>query len=136
MAANISFQDAFKKVMNKKVDQEDPVLSKYKKPVTDLDLATLKEKEEQKKRREKEVKKQQGYHKPTKEDEERERELAIVATRGLVTLFNSVSEHQTVKLKENLKEQREQNDRRMDILGLKGDKPGQRDTLYDKIQST
>ena len=39
MAANISFQDAFKKVMNKKVDAENPVLSKYKKPLTEIEQA-------------------------------------------------------------------------------------------------
>lgn len=34
-----------------------------------------------------------------------------------------------------MKEQRESKDKQMDILGLKGQNPGQRDTLYDKIQS-
>ena len=69
------------------------MLAKYTKPEKDIEKENLKEREEASRRKENLQKKKRGQHKPCKEDEEAERELAIVATRGVVELFNSVSQH-------------------------------------------
>ena len=45
-----------------------------------------------------------GRRIPTKQDAERERHLAIVATRGVVQLFNAVQEFQTQVSKEAAKD--------------------------------
>jgi len=45
-----------------------------------------------KKKLEKEKIRLMGRHIPTADDEDHERELAIIATRGVVQLFNTVSE--------------------------------------------
>ena len=48
-----------------------------------------------------------GRHIPTAEDEDHERELQIIATKGVVQLFNTVAEFQTAQQKEALQAQRE-----------------------------
>ena len=48
-----------------------------------------------------------GRRIPTKDDAEKERELAIIATRGVVQLFNAVAEFQTSVEKEAEKDERQ-----------------------------
>ena len=48
-----------------------------------------------------------GRRIPTKDDAEKERELAIIATRGVVQLFNAVAEFQNSVEREADKEERE-----------------------------
>ena len=45
-----------------------------------------------------------GRRIPTKEDAEQERSLAIIATRGVVQLFNAVAEFQTSVAREAMKD--------------------------------
>ena len=49
----------------------------------------------EKKRAAKEQIKLMGRHIPTVDDEEQERELQIIAAKGVVQLFNTVAEFQT-----------------------------------------
>jgi hypothetical protein len=53
----------------------------------------MKEKMESAKKAETEEMKRRGRRMPCKDDDEKERELAIVATKGVVQLFNTVSDH-------------------------------------------
>ncbi len=48
-----------------------------------------------------------GRRIPTADDEEHERELQIIATRGVVQLFNTVSEFQLTQHKEAVQAQQE-----------------------------
>ena len=48
-----------------------------------------------------------GRRIPTKDDAEKERELAIIATRGVVQLFNAVAEFQNSVEKEAEKDERQ-----------------------------
>lgn len=92
-----SFAAAFQSIINKKIDvtkSAEPILAKYKRPSKEVTEENKKEAELRKKRLEKEKIRLMGRHIPTGDDEEHERELAIVATRGVVQLFNTVSEFQ------------------------------------------
>lgn len=92
-----SFAAAFQSIINKKIDETksaEPILAKYKRPSKEVTQENLKEAELRKKRLEKEKIRLMGRHIPTADDEEHERELAIIATRGVVQLFNTVSEFQ------------------------------------------
>jgi len=78
---------------------------------------------------------------PTEEGAEHERELQIVATKGIISLFNAVTEFQTTQQKDQLKEEREKKIKRTaGINSLGSDKTtgavGMNQTLIDKIQST
>ena len=89
---------AFKMIMAKKLGDEadeptgaqipevksDAILAKYKKKARDLDEAKAKEEVERKKAAQKEKQRLMGRRIPTKEDAEKERSLAIVATKGVV----------------------------------------------------
>lgn len=46
-----------------------------------------------------------GRHIPTVDDEDHERELQIIATKGVVQLFNTVSEFQVQQHKEAMQAQ-------------------------------
>lgn len=91
------------------------------------------ERELQKKRADTFNKKKQGRHIPCQQDEERERELAIIATKGVVQLFNTVSEFQASSLKEAIKVERERKAKQIQILGLEGQAPGTSDNIFKKI---
>ena len=95
---------AFKMIMRKKIDEGDDVvpdkkasvtssarkptaetiLAKYKKKTRDLDELKAKEEVERKKAALKEKQRLMGRRIPTKEDAEKERALAIIATKGVV----------------------------------------------------
>ena len=60
------------------------ILAKYKKKARDLDEIKAKEDLERKKHALKEKQRLMGRRIPTKEDAEKERGLAIIATRGVV----------------------------------------------------
>ena len=55
-----------------------------------------------------------------KADEEYERGLQIIATKGVVQLFNAVSEYQTNVLKETLAEERQKKETRKDFINATG----------------
>lgn len=75
-------------------------MAKYKKKARDLDALKAKEEIERKKQALKEKQRLMGRRLPTKEDNERERNLAIIATKGIVQLFNAVADFQTSVTKE------------------------------------
>jgi hypothetical protein len=80
-----SFASAFHSIINKNVDdagENGPILSKYKKPAKEASEEQKKENELKQKRLEKEKLRLMGRHIPTADDEARERELQIIATRG------------------------------------------------------
>lgn len=85
-----SFASAFQSIINKKLDNdktpslasEGPILAKYKKPAKEVSEEKKKEHEMKLKKQEKERVRIMGRHIPTVGDEERERELQIIATRG------------------------------------------------------
>lgn len=109
---------AFKMIMRKAIPNEDGtapwehvkgdapkakgevVLAKYKKKARDLDEIKLKEDAEKKKVLLKEKQRLMGRRIPTKDDAESERNLAIIATKGVVQLFNAVAEFQNSVQKE------------------------------------
>ena len=59
-------------------------MAKYKKKARDLDEQKAKEEAERKKQAVKEKQRLMGRRIPTKEDAEKERSLAITATKGIV----------------------------------------------------
>jgi Rrp15p len=85
---------AFTSIMNKKIMEDesdtpkpeaaDVTLVKYKKKVRDLDDKLAKEDAENKKRLLKEQRRLMGRIMPTKADNEYERSLQIIATKGVV----------------------------------------------------
>ena len=81
-----SFSSAFQSIIGKKLDEEAvdaaPILSKYKKPAKEASEELKREQQEKAKRLEKEKLRLMGRHLPSAVDEERERELQIIATRG------------------------------------------------------
>jgi len=93
--------------MSKKLDSEDPILSKYSKPRRQIDQSEKEQEELRLKRLEKEKQRKIGLTKPKKEDEEHERELQIIATRGVVQLFNTVTEAQVNSKKAAQENERE-----------------------------
>ena len=110
--------DAFKSIMSKKIkedgdneirerDHEETVLVKYKKKERDLEQQKAKEDGEHKKRILKEKQRLMGRRIPTADDNEHERGLQIIATKGVVQLFNAVAEFQNTMEKEAFKEDRE-----------------------------
>ena len=123
--------------------QKETVLVKYKKKERDLEEQKAKDDAEHKKRILKEKQRLMGRRIPTKDDNEHERELQIIATKGVVQLFNAVAEFQTSMEKEAFKEEREK--RRMKseaIQSIGADKNtgavgfDQQQSLVQKIQST
>lgn len=110
-----SMADAFKSIMNKTImeDGDDPVtarpetvLTKYKKKERDLNATLAEEEAETKKRHLKEQMRLMGRAIPNKHDDERERSLQIIATKGVVQLFNAVAEYQTSAQKDSIHEQK------------------------------
>lgn len=107
-----SMAAAFTSIMNKKIAAddsdtpnpnkapEDVTLLKYKKKARDLDEKLAQEDADHKKRILKEQRRLMGRLLPTKSEIEHERSLQIIATRGVVQLFNAVAEYQTSVVKE------------------------------------
>lgn len=84
-----SMADAFKSIMNKKIEEpgdapEAPVLPKYKKKERDLNETIAQQDAETKKRYQKEQMRLMGRAIPNKHDDEKERALQIIATKGVV----------------------------------------------------
>ena len=77
----------------KQKSESEPILSKYKAPSTKADKQIAEEEEERKKRVLKEKQRMQGKVIPSRGDEQHERNLVLIATKGVVTLFNTVSEY-------------------------------------------
>ena len=57
---------------------------------------------------------------PTKADNEHERNLQIIATKGVVQLFNAVAEYQTSVVKEQLVEAKEKRNARTAVINATG----------------
>ena len=118
-----SFAAAFQSILSKRIDEDktdEPILAKYKRPAKEVTEEQTKENELKQKRLDKEKLRLMGRHIPTAADEEHERELAIIATKGgmtfvpltflitlVVQLFNTVSEFQVTQHKEALQAQQE-----------------------------
>jgi hypothetical protein len=82
-----SFAHAFQSILSKKIDedkQEQPILAKYKRPAKEVTEEQRKENELKAKRAAKERLRLMGRHIPTVDDEPHERELQIIATKGVV----------------------------------------------------
>ena len=77
-----------------------PILSKYKKPAAVAQAEKTKEDEEKEKRLRRDLQRAQGRKMPSKADEEHERNLVRIATKGVVELFNTVREFQSNTIKE------------------------------------
>lgn len=77
---------------------------------------------------------------PTREDMDYERELQIIATKGVVQLFNAVAEFQADLTKEAMREDREQKQRTAKMINSVGsDKKvvgTNFNSLIEKINST
>lgn len=70
----------------------EPILSKYRKPAADAERERKEEEVARLRRIKKEKQRLQGRVFPKKDDEEHERTLIRMATKGVVQLFNTVSE--------------------------------------------
>jgi len=82
-----SFAQAFQSIINKKVEDkvaetEGPILAKYKRPAKEVNEEKKRDNELRLKKIEKERIRIMGRRIPTANDEEKERELQIIATRG------------------------------------------------------
>ena len=78
--------------MEKSFTEDAPILSKYRNPATKVDQATADETALRSKRLLKEKIRSQGRVKPVMGNEQYERDLVLIATKGVVQLFNTVSE--------------------------------------------
>lgn len=82
-----------------------------------------------------------GRHIPTAEDEAHERELQIVATKGVVQLFNTVSDFQLTQHKEAVQASLDQKAKTTKIINAVGsDKvtagmPSSNERIIQQIQS-
>ena len=117
--------DAFKSIMAKKINEEgeeqpNTVLVKYKKKERDIEEQKSKEDAEIKKRQAKERQRLMGRRMPTKDDNEHERELQIIATKGVVQLFNAVAEFQNSLEKEAFDKEREKRRQKTEAIQAVG----------------
>ena len=71
---------------------DETILSKYKAPAARADNSNRTELEEKKKRALKEKQRSIGRKVPSRGNEDHERGLVLIATKGVVQLFNTVSE--------------------------------------------
>ena len=85
---------------SRQVASNGPILSKYKKPAALAQAERTKEEEERERKLLKERQRAQGRKIPDVADEEHERNLVRLATKGVVELFNTVREFQSNTLKE------------------------------------
>ena len=85
---------------NSQVASHGPILSKYKKPAAVAQAEKTKEEEERENKLRKDMQRAQGRRIPSKADEEHERNLIRIATKGVVELFNTVREFQSNTIKE------------------------------------
>lgn len=122
-----SMAEAFKSIMAKKITEpgddapgEDVVLAKYKKKGRDLDAMNAADAEAHKKRVLKEQQRLMGRVLPSKTDYEHERSLQIIATKGVVQLFNAVEEFQSQVVKQDREEQREKVKQRTAMINSVG----------------
>ena len=76
---------------------------------------------------------------PTKAEAEYERELQIVATKGVVQLFNAVAEFQGQLTREIHQEEREKKEKRTEVIQQTGSDKNQKGvgfgSVIEKIQS-
>ena len=91
-------------------------LAKYKKKQRDLDTKKAEEDAAHRKRQQKEERRLMGRLMPTKAEADYERDLQIIATKGVVQLFNAVSEYQGQVAKEINKEERDKKQSRKDVI--------------------
>lgn len=98
-----------------------PILSKYKGPINKAEDAIREEELERAKKIAKEVIHSQGRKLPQRGEEDYERNLVLVATRGVVQLFNTVSEYQTNEQKEARDEIRTKNQKFSDMVKSTGE---------------
>lgn len=99
----------------------EPILSKYRKPAADAERERKEEEAARLQRIKKEKQRLQGRVLPRKEDEEHERNLIRMATKGVVQLFNTVAEFQSSEKKEVHKEVVAQKTKYSRILEATGD---------------
>ena len=140
---------AFQSIMKKRISddedsdapkvREDLTLSKYKKKTRELDARKEQEEEAQKRRQQKEQRRLMGRLLPTKAEVEYERELQIIATKGVVQLFNAVAEYQGQLTREINQEEREKKEKRMEVINSTGADKNQKGvgfgSVIEKIQS-
>ena len=109
--------------MNKKIDevaedqagliqQDEPILAKYKKRSREVEEERKASEDLAKKRALKEKQRLMGRVLPTRLDNDHERELQIIATKGVVQLFNAVSEFQTQVRRDAIREIKEKKDKK------------------------
>jgi hypothetical protein len=96
-------------------------LSKYRKPAADAERERKDEEVARLRRIKKEKQRLQGRVLPRKDDEDHERTLVRMATKGVVQLFNTVSEFQSSEKKEVHKEVVAQKTKYSRILESTGD---------------
>ena len=124
---------------DRKEDKTDePILSKYKKPMTKADEAKLQEKKEKANRLLKEKQRIQGRNKPILGEEDHERSLMLIATKGVVQLFNTVSEFQASEQKQAQKELNDKNMKFSDAVLKTGEgqyKNSSNKSIVEKLQA-
>ena len=111
----------FKQEDSKENKVADPILSKYKAPTVKADAVILNEEQERKKRVLKEKQRVKGRIIPKRGEEEHERSLVLIATKGVVQLFNTVSEFQTNESKQARQELKDKNQKYSDIIQKTGE---------------
>eukprot|EP00347_Sterkiella_histriomuscorum_P018550 403345084 len=144
-----SFVSAFNSIINKKIEDqptnsgpsEGPILAKYKRPAKEVTEEKKRDNEVRQKKQEKERLRIMGRNIPTVEDEPRERELQIFATKGVVQLFNAVREFQDNQTKEAKDAINESKQRAVNILNQVGSdkinagQPSSNQRIIEQLQS-
>ena len=116
-------------------DKECPILSRNSRPFKLIEKERKEEKEKRTKILEKEQRHQQGRSFPSLETHEYEKNLQIIATKGVVRLFNAVSHQQTEMKREFIKDERLQQELNQKKLELDKSKTNSNDTIIKKILS-
>lgn len=120
---------------NTEVEEKCPILSKNSRPFKNLEREKKQNLERRQKLQEGEKRRLQGRVYPNKEEAEYEKNLQIIATKGVVRLFNAVSHQQTEIRREHIKDEQLKREFVAKKMELDKSKVNSNDTIVKKIMS-
>lgn len=133
-----SFSKAILDILNgeeKEGDEKCPILSKNSRPFKLLEKEKKRERDEKNRLHEKDQVRKQGRCLPCKEEAQYERNLQMIATKGVVRLFNAVFHQQSENRRDAAKDVKIREDFVSKKLEMDKSKLNSNDTILKKIIS-
>jgi len=132
-----SVSNAIMDILNNETKNEDcPILSRNYRPFKLLEKERKEIKDKKDRMVQSEQKRLQGRLFPTKDDNEYEKSLQMIATKGVVRLFNAVSHQQTEIKRDHIKDEQLRKEFVSKRLELDKSKVNSNDTIVKKIMAT